>query len=482
MWEIKQGHVLEVLKQMPDESVHCVVTSPPYWGLRSYKTEPQVWGDEAGHAHEWNNQTRIASGQSYGANASSTLTTGTTQVRREEVQKEIGQRIPVQTAICACGAWRGELGLEPTPELYVQHLVEVYREVKRVLRKDGTCWLNLGDSYVGGKGASGQASPDYQQHRLEAGVSLNQAHQHLGLRTRPTDDRAMLRATGLKPKDLVGVPWETAFALRADGWHLRSDVIWAKPNPMPESVTDRPTRSHEYVFLLTKSARYYYDTEAAKEPVTAPGRRSGNVRRKVAGQDGGARLNTHLGSSVPWMDTMGKRNRRSVWLITPRPFRGAHFAVFPEQLVEPCILAGTSAKGCCATCGAPWGRVVNRKSLERYELPQNDPRYRPARYEGKYDTLRGHAGTGMRYSAAETIGWQPTCSCPAGDPVPCTVLDPFAGSGTTGVVALKLGCRFLGIELNPDYIQIATQRITKHCQNAQRGDNPCPTSTQSDAS
>ncbi len=481
MWEIKQGHVLDVLKTLPDDSVHCVVTSPPYWGLRSYKTEPQVWDGDPACGHEWGNeQVHRASG---GLN-STTIGSG-------KGQSTSSGSLFVASHGCwcqRCGAWRGELGMEPTPELYVRHLVEAFREIKRVLRTDGTCWLNMGDSYVGGKGASGQASPDYQQRRLEAGVSLNQAHQHLGLRTRPTDDRAMLRATGLKPKDLVGVPWETAFALRADGWYLRSDVIWAKPNPMPESVTDRPTKAHEYVFLLAKSAHYFFDQEAVREVAAYDGRKDTRMKGSEKYAEGFVPTQSahtvHTRGHERWphhtLTGQPARNLRTVWTIPTQPFKGAHFATFPQKIVEPCIKAGTSEKGCCTKCSAPWKRQIK---LVGGRTTGHDTRNAAKAIEqGIFNA--GHATHPVRddeIARHETIGWQPTCHCNAAIQ-PCLLLDPFCGSGTTAVVALKLGRRFLGIELNPDYIQLATQRITKHCQNAQRGDNPCPTSTQSDAS
>ena len=232
----------------------------------------------------------------------------------------------------------GQLGLEPTPAEYVANLVEVFREVRRVLRDDGTLWLNLGDSYAGsGKGAWDNPSDKVK----EVYVPKSQDYKHM--------DRVPI---GTKPKDLVGIPWMVAFALRTDGWYLRSDIIWHKPNAMPENVKDRPTKAHEYVFLLTKSRKYYYDYDAIKEPTR---------------------------------DGKDKRNKRTVWTINTNPFKGAHFAVFPEELVEPCVLAGCPEDG--------------------------------------------------------------------------VVLDPFCGSGTTLLVANKLGRKAVGIEINPEYIEIARRRI-----------------------
>ena len=333
---IIQGDCLEGLRTLPDSSVHCCVTSPPYWGLRDY-----------GHD--------------------------------------------------------GQIGLESTPEAYVARMVEVFREVRRVLREDGTLWLNLGDSYCSQGGERKYGSSDGATGRGDApGARLKEVGGFSDgtwdwIESNPTDDWATdewlqdlkrRRAAFLKPKDLVGIPWRVAFALQADGWWLRQDIIWHKPNPMPESVRDRCTKAHEYVFLLTKSERYYYDAEAVKEQRQTEGNRYVGARYK--GRDGGHGTSGSLaryerGDGQP-EDTQG-RNRRSVWTVTTKPYSGAHFAVMPAALVEPCIKAG----------------------------------------------------------------------CPEGG----TVLDPFAGSGTTLAVAAELGRSGIGCELNPEYIKLAKERIAK---------------------
>lgn len=363
MIELHLGDCLNVLRAMPDNSVHCCVTSPPYWGLRDY-----------GHD--------------------------------------------------------GQIGLEDTPEAYVARMVEVFREVKQVLRNDGTLWLNLGDSYNGSQQTGGTKSI--------SGTGKSQPHGGLAK-----------KAVGLKPKDLVGIPWRVAFALQADGWWLRQDIIWHKPNPMPESVTDRCTKSHEYVFLLTKSKQYFYDAEAVKEPAI------------YAGDNRGARSDSRRGTKCNSMSgiTSNFRNKRSVWTITTKPYSGAHFAVMPMDLVEPCIKAGTSEKGCCPTCGNPWKRVVNSIRVMRHELPKDDPNYRPARYARKSNGTDDYTNGGAQaFSKTTTTGWIPTCTC-GGDPVPCTVLDPFSGSGTVGVVSTKLSRNYVGIELNPEYLALSEQRL-----------------------
>ena len=383
---ILQGDVVEQLKTLPDCSVQCCVTSPPYYGLRDYG---------------------IA----------------------------------------------GQIGMEETPELFVAKIVEVFREVKRVLRDDGTLWLNFGDSYSGSNSTKDAAiNPDTLSYN--AGCTKGGTSKPIGI------------IPGLKPKDMIGIPWMVAFALRADGWYLRSDIIWSKPNPMPESVTDRPTKAHEYVFLMTKSARYYYDADAIREPcITQEDRPDGIIRNRLFAYDSKENQlrpknlervdpNTmHIrranGQGEPENNPAG-RNRRTVWEIATQPTPDAHFATFPEALVEPCIKAGTSERGCCAVCGAPMERVVEKEFYGNWEHHRTDD----------WDTNvhnKGHA-TDKAYKPPKTTGWQPTCKCNA-DTIPCVVLDPFGGSGTTAKVArdLKRDCTL--IELNPAYIKIAKNKL-----------------------
>ena len=537
MITILHGDSRQTLKQIETESVHCCVTSPPYWGLRDY-----------GHSDQ--------------------------------------------------------IGQEPTPEEYVANLVAVFREVRRVLRSDGTCWLNLGDSYAsGGNGSSN--TPHCKQNSNRGYDDLKKS----GTK-KPTE--------GLKPKDLVGIPWMVAFALRADGWYLRQDIIWAKPNPMPESMTDRCTKSHEYIFLLTKSPRYFYDQTAIKEPIKdatlarlnqdvdnqdgsdrVPGKTNGKMK---AVKFGGNKLcpDTRLQSGKEWNPSMagggttykkghsgyfdadGNRiggltaNKKSVWTVTTRGYKEAHFATYPPDLIKPCILAGTSARGCCTTCGAPWERVVElgEADLDHQQACGGDKK---GEYHGQSQKEYAEANAqdasatkarilaGMRKK--RTTDWQPTCCCdgvdrrliatPTGEvtaddpslttgrsgmnrprgenegqrpitryeqaqyaaqlkkspyrpemeqqagpdfahyirtdesgarPVPeallekwisdgwitrvkvpptselktkpCVVLDPFGGSGTTGMVSLELGRQAILCELNEEYIALINKRTT----------------------
>ena len=255
--QIYQGNALDILRQLPDESVHCCVTSPPYWGLRDYGNDAQIWDGE--HGEYFNNESWQCVHE-WGEESLSSLDKRTpeelakkSKLNRHKDPNKSHVFLPNSGDISRgqfcqkCGAWRGSLGLEPTPELFIKHMVEIFAEVKRVLRNDGTLWLNMGDSYAAGG--------NNKAHTGSYGVAGSQGE---CLTTRGIPP-------GLKPKDLCGIPWMLAFALRADGWYLRSDIIWHKPNPMPESVTDRPTKAHEYMFLLTKSAKYYYDADAIRE-------------------------------------------------------------------------------------------------------------------------------------------------------------------------------------------------------------------------
>jgi DNA modification methylase len=365
-----QGDCRDVLRSLPDESVHCCVTSPPYWGLRDYGVA-------------------------------------------------------------------GQIGLEPTMEQFGAEMVGVFREVRRVLRKDGTLWLNLGDSYATGT-SSGRKATQTATH----GYWENGAISH----------RIDGATDGLKPKDLCGIPWRVAFALQAEGWWLRQDIVWAKPNPMPESVTDRCTKAHEYVFMLTKSDRYYYDNNAIREPYseasigrftyqlqasTSPG------RHKPDSKDA-----RHKETHIREPNAAG-RNKRSVWEVATAPFAEAHFATFPPALIEPCILAGTSEKGCCSKCGAPWVRETERTPAA-VKSPASDYGHGAGRNDGGRSQLVG--------AGSKTLGWSPSCQCNA-PTVPCTVLDPFGGAGTTGLVADRLQRNAILIELNPAYAAMAEKRI-----------------------
>ena len=380
----------------------------------------------------------------------------------------------VQTVITSPPYWGlrnydvpGQLGLEPTPEAYIVSMIAVFREVWRVMRPDGTLWLNIGDCYAGAP--NGRSASDTKALGNDDRTFRDKPFSTVTVKSKRIERGAGRwgggnnHAVNLKPKDLVMMPARLALALQAEGWWIRSDIIWAKPNPMPESVTDRPTKSYEHVFLLTKNASYYYDAEAVRED--AEYGYSPTVRGKFAESIG----DKH-GSHTVERGNGGTRNRRDVWTIATESFSGAHFATFPQKLVEPMILAGSSPQA-CETCGVPWERVVetnNPRTSEDYRQRKTTPKDESSGgIAGRGSPTSGLAKPGWRkdgVAISETIGWWPTCACPrerntgAGR---CIVLDPFAGTGTVGKVAVKHGRRFVGLELKPEYIALARARTDR---------------------
>jgi DNA modification methylase len=310
-----------------------------------------------------------------------------------------------------------QIGRETTPQAYVDTMVAVFREVKRVLRDDGTLWLNIGDSYC------------------------NQA----------------TAGSGLKPKDLLGIPWMTALALRADGWYLRQDNIWHKRSHTPESVHDRTTRNHEYIFQLTKSARYFYDYTAIEE--------AGDIEAGTLAAKGSEERAKHANGRPPeYAVYTGKRNRRSVWRIGNEPFEGTHYAAFPRALPAICIKAGSSAKGCCPECGASWIRQVEPSDryardlgTDWYDFSEDDARDTKGKGAGRNAAHRSYNNRNVQFRETVTTGWKASCDHGL-EPVPCTVLDPFGGSGTTGMVASELGRNAVLIELSDEYTKIIKHR------------------------
>lgn len=441
---------------LADNSVHCVVTSPPYFSLRSYDIPPTIWGGNQDCIHLWEAKTKVS-------------------------QHILSQRTSATCTIC--GAWLGCLGLEDTPDQYVEHMVMVFREVRRVLRADGTCWINLGDSFAAGGHGGGGGSIS------EASNQFDKCGGYKG--RRPPD------CWGLKKKDLMMIPHRVAIALQLDGWWVRNDICWEKSQCMPESVRDRCTRSHEYVFHLSKSEKYFYDAEAIKEPASAdtharyargrsddhkyagggPGQQTiartlahmVNGREKVAGvtpkaapSGSGIRNNESFSAAVK--DVVGMRNKRTVWRLSTASFSEAHYATFPPDLVAPCILAGTSTHGCCADCGAPYTREV--KPSERYarflgksyhdhdsDLSQG---MKQMRGDNSQNAFRDEGG--LMSAEYQTVGWLKSCSCETDEIRPAIVLDPFFGSGTLGLVAERLCRRWIGLDLG--YQDIQGRRVT----------------------
>ena len=343
--KIYQGDSLEVLKTFPDNSINCCVTSPPYYGLRDYGTAKWEGGDINCNHKSAKEKSRY----DYSL-ANSPIQDGT----------RTGTDCPKYKNTCPdCGARRidNQIGLEETPEEYIKKMTDIFCEIRRVLRKDGTCWLNLGDSYSSGGNGSGYSKPCKQD--TNRGM--------IGIKGNPKK-----APVGYKEKEILGIPWRAAFALQSDGWYLRQDIIWAKPNPMPESVTDRCTRSHEYIFLLTKSKKYYFNQMLEAAKYTERWGRHNKIYNESE------RMGLDSANSE-------ERNKRDVWTVNTKPFSETHFAIFPEELIEPMILAGCPKEG--------------------------------------------------------------------------IVLDPFMGSGTTALVAYRFNRKYIGIELNPEYIKIAEKRL-----------------------
>jgi DNA modification methylase len=408
MIQVLHGDCRDTLRTIPDGTVQMCVTSPPYWGLRSYLTK--------GHADK---------------------------------HLEIGQ--------------------EPTPEAYVETMVGVFREVKRCLHDSGTLWLNVGDSYATNvhTGEWGMSAVDKHHKRQEPHKRIPE---------------------GCKPKDLCGIPWRLVLALQADGWYWRSCIVWHKKSCMPESVTDRPTNSWEPIFLLAKSQRYFYDAEAVKEQVAE----CSIERAKYSFDASKDRMNTARGGEETFTASQlvpesGLRNQRNVWTLGPEPYSEAHFATFPTEIPRRAILAGTSARGCCPKCHAPWTRVVEKSGgmIGKGDWNQHDAGDEKVNRKGK-------ESRDLSDYQVRTVGWEPGCECGScetcgesiigdrhlcieegGDrdphpPIPCTVLDPFGGSGTTGAVALELGRHAILCELNDAYLPLIQTRtnVTKGLQLA----------------
>lgn len=553
-FQILQGDVIARLREMPEESVHCVVTSPPYWGLRDYGIEPSVWGGDPECEHQWD---EISWGQRH------------------------------VSAFCRlCHAWRGCLGLEPAIDLYLEHMVLVFREVRRVLYSSGTLWLNIGDSYCSDAGAERKPSTTAGP-RVPAGWTNRSQPLRVHSAFRKGGDRDPKRGAAaenaihrgvaaqesLKPKDLAMMPARVALALQADGWYLRSQIPWIKRTAMPESVTDRPTSAIEYIFLLSKAPDYFYDREAARiastgnahvrgEGVSAMVKAMGPNSRMRRDQDPyhqteariRSKQNRSFSEAVRGL-VSSRARRNSDWftesysglladsignplalLVNPQPFTlemcrqceqiyeqkiyrklptngqdsrvcacGAsdwlsHFATFPEKLVMPCVQAGTSEHGVCQHCGAPYERIVEIQYVgDWHPDPKNkhnpgaingtakwakaDPGAAASRMNGSVKKKReakhaadasarngdpvnswyGLSSHDQPFMAPRTLGWRATCEHPLypSEPVPAIVLDPFSGSGRTGIAAVKLGRSYIGFEANPRYARMSEYQFGK---------------------
>jgi len=358
--------VLLALKDIPNNTVHTVVTSPPYWQLRDYFVSDQ-------------------------------------------------------------------LGQEETPEEFIDNLVEICNEIKRVLRKDGTFWLNIGDGYNNNSGFS-RAKKKWKREGRKGGSA----------------DKKSFKHAVIKIKDLVGIPWRLAFALQEAGWYLRCDVVWSKTNPMPDGAKDRPTRGHEYIFLLTKSQKYFYDYYAVLED--SDEHPDGEQGFGANYQEGTFRMDqerifTHY----------GKRNKRSVWETSVSSFKGNHFATFPLKLISPCVRAGTSEYGCCVKCGTPWDRKFAKEKV-KIDQKKNNKNIETG------DFIFNCMPVKEVYSLhLVEKGWAKQCKCDTNEVKPCIVLDPFSGMATTGLAAFKCNHNYIGIELNKKYLQMSRERLSDGC-------------------
>jgi hypothetical protein len=427
-------------------SVQTCVTSPPYWGLRDYGLEPVLWDGDADCEHEWEERLpgkhRDPNGQNLDLLGLRLGTGGGIKA------SSIDHSSPHSGQFCSCGAWRGCLGLEPTPELYVQHIVEVFRAVWRVLRDDGTLWLNLGSSYAGsGKGQMGNG-----QHSSEHGTKQGTSAGTLvgGLPT---------TYNGFKAKDLIPTDWLCALALQADGWYLRSAITLCKRAPMPESVTDRPTNTTEMMFLLTKKPRYFYDQEAVREPNKPESEERYRYALDGSYTPGTAYPNEKRDKPQQWKLNPSGRNLWNYWMITPSGSADAHYATFSADFVEKPILAGTPEKGVCDACGAPWERVVSRGVESKHVDDSEIDRYGTGE-AGVHRKIGGQYQNWLDAHPKTTTGHRPACDCNAATE-PATVLDPFGGSGTTGVIAQKLGRRAVLIDAKEEYLKMAKKRLER---------------------
>lgn len=390
--EILIGDCRETLSQIPDESVHCYVTSPPYWNLRDY-------------------------------------------------------------------GYDGQIGLEKTPKEFIDELVSVFAEVHRCLRSDGTLFVNMGDSY-----ASGSKNRTLEQSTANHGLSGSTS----------TQEQSLVQNSkivgGLKPKDLAGMPWRLAFALQDFGWYLRQDIIWHKPAPMPSSVKDRCTTSHEYVFLLSKSPRYYWDWYGISEECSPKTNSRGHgVNPKT--KDSGFKVKQNESFAAATNGSVDRRNKRSVWTVNTKGFKGAHFACFPPALIEPMILAGSPDK-CCADCGKGYERLI-----ESERRPTRPGEKSKTKAPTGWDTSKGEGGHGSfhkdgRRSSTETgnrdperhvteyvdKGFVKSCECETDETMPAIVGDCFGGSGTTAQVAQENGRDWIMCEANEDYVAMIKKR------------------------
>lgn len=584
---IKIGHVLDKLAEIPTGSIHGVWTSIPYWGLRSYGTEPQIWGGASDCSHEWGDELLKPRN---GAGRHGKTSQFIRQSRAVTDAQVSGSQAAKGRFCIHCGAWRGEHGLEPTLDMWLTHEVIIWRGIRRVLRSDGVAWLNCGDAYATSSNgrsaadtkAAGNDDRTFRDKPISTAVRANRGNNGGdGVRGGNGTTEWKKHGTGLVSKQRLMLPARLVLALQQDGaadaaamraiqramddlidaydgaaipdkvvsvleklhaeyadakgtsWWLRDEIVWFKLNPMPSSVNDRTTPAHEMLYMLTKSARYYFDAVAIMEPASkeshpraargrsdshkwadgGPGDQTIAKKSPVAGRamtgvapkaaliegtgKGHPKSNASFNAALGTADLVTFRNKRSVWPLVTEPFSNPHFATAPTSIVEPCILAGTSEKGCCPTCLAPWKRIVRRRAM----ISKPGPSAEAARASTGSQTQGRKilSSTMVEPPSIETLGWYPTCQCYVVPPLPkyepkpeddvdlpawearcdeidaarrriceaiadcpvqaCIVLDPFGGSGTTALVADRNGRDGMLIELNPDYAQMSVERV-----------------------
>jgi DNA modification methylase len=536
-----EGHVLDVLSREPAGSVHCAVTSPPYLWLRAYGTEPQVWGP-ADCEHQWGAPEEMSGPGKRGDTKVRWQHTGTGQSGHERWSSYFCAR---------CGAWRGELGQEPSVELYVSHLVAVMGAVGRVLRDDGTLWVNLAGCYFndpGGQNGGGAPSTSSTLGATDHSVPGESARRY-GLKAfgpervsgkameanRQNGRQKRGRHPWLKALDWVDVPGLFAHAMQAAGWLWRSDITWVKPSALPESVSGtrferckgekvkagatkpgyggatkladptaqygvgraekaewadcpgcprcaatqgyvlrrgngRPTKSTEHVLFFAKKPGYFFDTEAVREAFSENSHTGYALVATKAARSGMPGNTNGMGASTLGTNAArghgspnAGRNLRDWWVLSPEPLKDEHYAAYPTTLPTRCIKAGTSERGCCPGCGAPWARVVEREQAgvqtHRQEHLTRAQVERTGGVKSGGITSSTFGVPADEMPVTTTLGWRPTCRCPTHEPVPCRVLDPFAGSGTTLIAADRLGRDAVGVELKPQYVAMAQRRV-----------------------
>jgi DNA modification methylase len=448
---IVQGDVREVLPALAADSFDCIATSPPYYGLRDYGTAMWEGGDLACDHSQ----------RSLVSPASTLRNDERKHTGPYEGEKSVFHKMPFRDVCGKCGARRidAQIGLETTLDEYLETMVAVCRELRRVLKPSGVFFLNIGDSYCSTDKWGGGRNGNNGKHSIASDGSVPS----WAVRAKKVAQH------GLKPKDLMLVPERLGIALQADGWWVRSRIVWAKANPMPESCTDRPTSAHETIWMLTKSARYFWDAEAVKEgvsesPNAAWWRRNFDERR-LAKELSLKKSGTYGGPPGKRDPNISSRNVRNVWTFASQPFPDAHFATFPPELAERCIKAGSSERGCCPACGKPWVRVLDDSNRKNSSPGGHALELLASGVDGMHKNRK----LGCQYTKwlnenpKKLMGWQPCCKCPAADPVPSRILDCFAGAGTTGLVADRLGRDCTLIDLNTHYAEMALNRIRDDC-------------------